>query len=210
MTGVQTCALPISGTVEAGWDHHTEAPEYTSTQSALFAGGICRSNQGIIRNCVNEGTVTMESISETFYVHDFAAGGISGRQSEDGRIEDSRNVGDVTGIELAGGIVGANWGSIYKCRNSGNVHIGQMERDYVESLVSAGICASNGGIVDTCVNTGAVTISQKYLSYLPPIYGIACNTVNPDKGTIENSFYLEEKALQAYPQRGVRDRKAHV
>ena len=197
----------FTGTVEAGWDHHTEAPEYTSTQSALFAGGICRSNQGIIRNCVNEGTVTMEAISETFYVHDFAAGGISGRQSEDGRIEDSRNMGNVTGIELVGGIVGANWGSIYKCQNSGNVHVGQMERDYVESLVSAGICASNGGIVDTCVNTGAVTISQKYLSYLPPIYGIACNTVNPDKGTIENSFYLEEKALQAYPQRGVRKLK---
>ena len=200
----QMTGCKFTGTVEAGTDHYTEATENTSTRSALFAGGICRSNQGIIRNCVNEGTVTLDAISETFYVYDFAAGGISGRQSEDGRIEDSRNTGDVTGIELAGGIVGANWGSIYKCRNSGNVHVRQMERDYVETLVSAGICASNGGIVDTCVNTGAVTVSQKYLSYLPPIYGIACNTVNPDKGRIENSFYLEDKALQDYPQRGVR------
>jgi len=197
----------FSGTVEAGTDHSTEAPEYTSTRNALFAGGICRSNQGIIRNCVNEGTVKLDAISETFYVHDFAAGGISGRQSEEGRIEDCRNKGDVTGMELAGGIVGASWGSIYKCQNSGKVHIEQIERDYVETLISAGICASNGGIVDTCVNTGAVTVSQKYLSFRSPIYGIACNTVNPDKGLIENSFYLDEKAVQVYPQRGVRKLK---
>lgn len=62
----------------------------------------------------------------------------------------------------------------------------------------------NGGIVDTCVNTGDVTIHQIFLSYLSPIYGIACNTVNPNKGRIENSFYLDEKAVQVYPQRGVR------
>lgn len=117
-------------------------------------------------------------------------------------------MGDVTGVELAGGIAGASWGGIYQCQNSGSVHVRQGERSYVETLVSAGVCASNGGIVDTCVNTGAVTISQKYLSYLPPIYGIACNTVNPDKGLIENSFYLEDKAMQAYPQRGVRKLEA--
>ena len=64
-----------------------------------------------------------------------------------------------------------------------------------------------GGIVDTCVNTGSVTINQKSLSFCSPIYGIACNTVNPGKGQIENSFYLEEKALQDYPQRGVRKLK---
>lgn len=198
----------FTGTVEAGTDRHTEAPENVSARNALFAGGICRSNQGIIRNCVNEGTVTLDAISETFYVHDFAVGGISGRQSEEGRIQDSRNMGDVTGVELAGGIAGASWGGIYQCQNSGSVHVRQGERSYVETLVSAGVCASNGGIVDTCVNTGAVTISQKYLSYLPPIYGIACNTVNPDKGLIENSFYLEDKAMQAYPQRGVRKLEA--
>lgn len=194
----------FTGTVEAGTDQYTEAPENTYTRNSLFAGGICRSNQGSIRNCVNEGTVTQNAISESFYVHDFAIGGIAGQQSAEGRIEDSDNVGDVTGIELAGGIAGANWGSIYGCQNSGKVHIEQMERDYVETLISAGICASNGGIVDTCVNTGDVTIHQIFLSYLSPIYGIACNTVNPNKGRIENSFYLEEKAVQVYPQRGVR------
>lgn len=200
----QMTGCKFTGTVEGGTDQSTEPPDYTPTRHSMFAGGICRSNFGTIKNCVNEGAVSLGAISEKFYVHDFAAGGISGCNTEEGTIEDSRNLGDVTGVQLTGGIVGANWGSLYKCRNSGDVHIEQIERDHVETLVSAGVCASNGGTVDTCVNTGAVTISQKRLSFGNPIYGVACNTVNPGKGTIENSFYLKEKALQVYPQRGVR------
>lgn len=192
------------GSVEAGTDQDTEAPENTFSKHSMFAGGICRSNLGSIQNCVNEGTVTLGAISDTFYVHDFAAGGISGQNAEGGSIEESRNMGDVTSVQLAGGIVGAGRGDIYKCQNDGAVHIEQEERDYVETLVSAGICASNGGTVDTCVNTGAVTINQKILSFRTPVYGVACNTVNPEKGTVENSFYLKEKTEQVYPQRGVR------
>lgn len=192
------------GSVEAGADQDTEAPENTFSKHSMFAGGICRSNLGSIQNCVNEGTVTLGAISDTFYVHDFAAGGISGQNAEGGSIEESRNMGDVTSVQLAGGIVGAGRGDIYKCQNDGAVHIEQEERDYVETLVSAGICASNGGTVDTCVNTGAVTINQKMLSFRTPVYGVACNTVNPEKGTVENSFYLKEKTEQVYPQRGVR------
>lgn len=192
------------GSVEAGTDQDTEAPENTFSKHSMFVGGICRSNLGSIQNCVNEGTVTLGAISDTFYVHDFAAGGISGQNAEGGSIEESRNMGDVTSVQLAGGIVGAGRGDIYKCQNDGAVHIEQEERDYVETLVSAGICASNGGTVDTCVNTGAVTINQKILSFRTPVYGVACNTVNPEKGTVENSFYLKEKTEQVYPQRGVR------
>lgn len=195
----------FTGSVEAGTDRSTEAPENTYTKHSMFAGGICRSNYGSIQNCVNEGKVTLGAISDTFYVHDFAAGGISGRNAEEGSIEDCQNMGDVSGVQLAGGIVGASWGSIYKCQNSGKVHIEQIVRDHAETLVSAGICASNGGTVDTCVNSGAVTISQKRLSFVTPIYGVACNTVNPGKGTIENSFYLAGTAEQIYPQRGVRE-----
>ncbi len=200
----QMTGCKFMGTVEGGTDQSTESPENTFTKHSMFAGGICRSNFGTIKNCVNEGAVSLGAISETFYVHDFAAGGISGCNTEEGTIEDSRNLGDVTGVQLSGGIVGANWGSLYKCQNSGGVHLEQMERDYVETLVSAGVCASNGGTVDTCVNTGSVTISQKRLSFGNPIYGVACNTVNPGKGTIENSFYLDGTAEQVYPQRGVR------
>lgn len=192
------------GIVEAGADHNTEAPENTSTKHSMFAGGICCFNFGSIKTCVNEGTVTLDAISDTFYIHDFAAGGIAGRNAEEGSIEASRNTGSVAGVQLAGGIVGASWGRTYKCQNSGDVHIEQAERKYVETLIGAGVCASNGGTVDTCVNTGNVTVSQRTLTYRTPVYGVACNTVNPGKGTIENSFYLDGTAEQVYPQRGVR------
>lgn len=207
INGGQIVNCKFTGTVEAGTDQSTEAPENTfTTRQSMFAGGICSSNQGqgSIRNCVNAGTVTMGAISDTFYVHDFAAGGISGQSGEGASIEDSQNTGSVTSVELAGGIAGASWGRIGRCQNDGAVHIEQIERDYMETLISAGICASNGGRIADCLNTAAVTINQKYLSFRTPIYGVACNTVNPEKGTIENSFYLEEKTSQVYPQRGVR------
>ena len=193
----------FTGTVEAGTDQSTEPPEYTYTKHSMFAGGICRSNQGRVQNCVNEGAVSLGVISDSFYVHDFAVGGISGQNAEGGSIEGCENRGAVTGAQLAGGIAGASRGRIYQCQNNGTVHIEQAERDYAETLVSAGVSASNGGKVDTCINTGSVTVNQKYLSFCAPVYGVACNTVNPGKGTIENSYYVKENVSQDYRQSGV-------
>lgn len=194
----------FTGSVEAGADSVTKMPENCSTRHVISAGGICRFNKGSIRGCVNEGAVSMGTLSDSFYVHDYLAGGIMGYQAKEGSLEASRNTGNVTSVGLAGGIAGSNDGSIRQCENSGAVHIEQLERDHVETLIGAGICASNGGLVDTCVNTGGVTIDQKSLSFRTPIYGVACNTVNPNKGTVENSFYLDGTAEQIYPQRGVR------
>ncbi len=199
----QMRACRFTGIVEAGTDQKTKVSAYTAARHSMFAGGICSTNEGKIQNCVNEGTVTLGAISETFYVHDFAAGGIAGRVTGEGSIGDSHNTGDVTSVELAGGIAGANQGRIYRCLNSGKVHIDQVERDHVETLVSAGICASNGGKVDTCLNEGPVTIDQESLTFCPPIYGVACNTVHPDKGKIENSYYVKENVSQDYRQSGV-------
>lgn len=193
----------FTGSVEAGVDQSTAAPENSVTKHSLFAGGICRSNWGSIVNCINEGTVTMGTLSDTFYVHEYVAGGVVGYQSKEGIIEDSRNTGDVVSTGFAGGVAGASWSRIYRCQNEGRVHIEQQERDYAETLIGAGICACNGGSVDTCVNTGAVTINQKSLSFRTPIYGVACNTVTSDKGTTTNSFYLGEATEQVYRQRGV-------
>lgn len=193
----------FTGTVEAGADQSTQAPENRLASNTLYAGGICRSNQGDIRNCVNEGTVTLYTLSDAFHMHAYAAGGIAGRMSSEGSIESSKNTGDVTCVQLAGGIAGASWGRIFQCQNEGKIHVEQAERDYWESLISAGICASNGGTVDTCLNTGAATVNQKTLTSCSPVYGITCNTINPDEGTVDNCYYLEGMARQIYPQRGV-------
>lgn len=199
----QMSGCKFTGTVEAGADQNTEAPENRLAPNTLYAGGICRFNGGSIRDCVNEGTVTLDFLSDDFPIYDYAAGGIAGRVAGAGGIEACRNAGNVTSVQLAGGIAGASWGRIVRCQNEGKVHVEQAEREYRETLISAGICASNGGRIVNCLNAGAVTVNQKSLAFRPPVYGVACNVVNPDKGTITDSYYVKEKAAQEYRQSGV-------
>lgn len=192
----------FSGSVEAGLAQNTEKPENGLGTSTLYAGGICRSNQGMIRNCLNDGQITLGTLPEDYYMT-YAAGGIAGRVSSEGMIEDSENTGSVECVQLAGGIAGASWGNIARCINSGDIHVEQAGWEHTESLISAGICASNGGTIDTCLHKGSATINQSLLSFYAPVYGIACNIVNPDKGTITNCYYLKENTVQDYRQSGV-------
>lgn len=193
----------FSGSVEAGLALDIEKPENRPGVDALYAGGVCYSNQGVILNCVNDGSILLHSLPEDYYLN-YAAGGITGRLAEEGTIENSENNGSVTCAQLAGGIAGASWGGISRCVNTGDIHVEEADDlEHTESLISAGICASNGGVIDTCIHTGAATIHQTILSFYAPIYGIACNIVNPSKGTITNCYYLKEKTAQAYRQSDV-------
>lgn len=193
----------FAGSIDAGLDQTTEMPENGLVTDTLYAGGICRYNEGSITNCINEGTITLHTLPDGLYIHTYAAGGIVGRVAKNGTVEACQNTGKVESVQLAGGIAGASWGSIKGCANSGNVHVEQADRDYTESLICAGICASNGGTTDTCLNTGPVTINQEFLSFYAPIYGIACNTINPSDGVTQNCYYLKESAAQDYRQAGV-------
>lgn len=170
--------------------------------STVCAGGICRTNEGNIQNCSNEGKILCEVITDT-YCMDYAVGGIAGKVNNGGSVKNCKNKGDIQGPQLSGGIAGASTGEICQCVNTGKVHVEQAELDYVTSLITAGICASNGGLVDSCWNTGEVSIRQESLSFYAPIYGIACNLVNPGEGQTKNCYYLPEKAKQDYRQSGV-------
>ena len=191
------------GSVEAGLAQHIEKPENYFGVHTLYAGGICRRNQGIVRGCVNDGSITLHNLPENYFMT-CNAGGIVGSNREESVIEDSENNGSVTSAQMAGGIAGANWGGINRCINRGNVHVEEApDLEHTESMISAGICASNGGTIDTCIHTGSATISQTIVSFYAPVYGIACNIVNPDKGSIVNCYYLTENTNQAYRQSGV-------
>lgn len=193
----------FSGSVEAGLASDIIRPDPFPGANTLYAGAICRINEGLISGCTNDGTVTLHSLPEDYYMT-YAAGGIVGRNAKEGIIEDSENNGPVTCPQLAGGIVGASWGGIARCVNNGSVHVEEAaDLAHTESLISAGICASNGGSIDTCIHTGTATISQTIMSFYAPIYGIACNTVNPGKGTITNCYYVKENTAQVYRQSGV-------
>ncbi len=151
---------------------------------------------------MNEGNVLCDAITDTYPV-DYAVGGIAGKVSNVGRLENCGNVGSIRGPQLSGGIAGASRGEIYRCVNTGEVLVEQAKLDYTVSLITAGICASNGGLVDSCWNTGEVLVHQEFLSFYAPVYGIACNLVNPERGQTKNCYYLANRAKQDYRQFGV-------
>lgn len=132
--------------------------------------------------------------------------------SNEGIIENCDVHARVMGAWSAGGIADNNYGQILNCRFSGSVEAG-LDTDSKKSeqrlgsntLYAGGICGltSEEGIVDTSENNGAATINQNILSFYAPIYGIACNTVHPDKGSITNCYYVKENTGQIYRQSGV-------
>lgn len=192
----------FTGSVEAGLAQDMGEPKNRFGPDALYAGGICRSNKGSITNCTNAGSITLCTLPDNAHM-DYAAGGIAGTSGEEAVITDSENTGNIESVQLAGGIVGASRGELLRCANSGNIHVEQADWEYTTSLISAGICASNGGTIDTCLHTGSATVTQTAASFYAPIYGIACNIVNPGKGTITNCYYLADNTVQAYRQSGV-------
>ncbi len=194
----------FTGSVTGG-TLYEEEPEIPYQNSVWYAGGICCRNDGIIENCVNEGNVSLHLVTS---YGDYTDGGIAGRNLTNGVITNCSNKGKVTGCQLAGGIAGTNEGSVSLCDNFGEIRVekdeGKKKRyDYVVTMASAGICASNGGVIDSCFNTGKITFDPYAPTLVSPVYGIACNLINPKKGTTSNCCYLNSSAEQVYRQTGV-------
>lgn len=195
----------FAGKVEAGRWFCGDGEDESWAACRICAGGICRNNWGSIRNCLNEGGVSCETVSDTPYMR-YVVGGIAGQIWEEGSVEGCENAGDIQGPGFSGGIAGSSKGEIYRCANTGKVSVEQQNNSGIwgmDVLVTAGICASNGGLVDSCWNTGEVFTRQDVLSYCAPVYGIACNLVNYEQGRTKNCYYLPEKAEQDYRQSGV-------
>lgn len=192
--------------------------------SGAYAGGIVGVNFGQIKDCRFRGTVEAGMVTEEATKGGtlmpppdncpVCAGGIAARVAKGGEIVNCENDGDVTSVQLAGGIAGVSRGAIEQCKNNGNIHIEQIGKDEPELLIGAGICAANGYRIKTCLNTGAVTVNQKSLSFCAPIYGVAYNRylyhygsadidTSVRKGTITDSYYVKERVTQDYGQSGV-------
>ena len=56
----------FTGTLEAGLEESQEAPESGLASDTLYAGGICRTNEGIIYNCTNTGAITLHTLSDSY------------------------------------------------------------------------------------------------------------------------------------------------
>lgn len=124
------------------------------------AGGIIGSNDGEIKSCIFEGTITHTGENRTGVF----LGGISG---SGGNITDCVNRGTISGGEKSGGITG--WGGrIYHCSNegyvldgetaggiTGTVHVAGTNMEIENPEVVIEYC-SNQGKVEAAVNGGGI------------------------------------------------------
>lgn len=124
------------------------------------AGGIIGSNDGEIKDCIFEGTITHTGENRTSVF----LGGISG---SGGNITNCVNRGTISGGETSGGITGSG-GRIYYCSNegyvldgetaggiTGKVHVAGTDMEIENPEVVIEYC-SNQGKVEAAVNGGGI------------------------------------------------------
>ena len=144
------------------------APE--GSRSAV--GGVAGVNEGILRNCAFEGSVTGET----------AVGGVVGRNGDSGQIIECSAAGTVNGKTAAGGIAGRNAGLLLSCVNRAGVNLTESERRLTLTELDAegaltdravsdeeegaglldgssdtgGIAGRSTGVIQSCTNHGSV------------------------------------------------------
>ena len=141
--------LSVSGSVTPGGSRNT-------------VGGIAGRNDGILRNCVFEGTVSGGD----------KVGGLVGSNGVTAIIENCRVSGEIQGSHFVGGIAGENAGVIRLCVNSAQVNttaqqntvdISEITMDTLTDSESAntvtdigGIAGISSGVIRGCENHGDV------------------------------------------------------
>jgi hypothetical protein len=140
-----------------------------------YVGGIVADNGGVVRNCVNNGTVNGGSYSS--YV-----GGIAGhmepayqqlntsKAASEPVLTDCVNAGDVTGYEYVGGIVGGAF------NDSDNYYIPDIANCYNAGIVTGYYRDSYGedvytGIIAGKTVTGLVNCYYKLNTATVPVSG---------------------------------------
>ncbi len=166
--------------------------------SYSYSGGITGFCSGTINNCRNSGKIssTMSSDLSSTYAY---SGGISGAANSINRCDNSGDISSRSecgvynsssrGYSYAGGICGImryGTGSVYMCRNTGNVsaisssayYHGESVNICAENSYSggiAGICYSSDIVIECCYSVGKVSATRTSS-------GIA------NKATIKNSY----------------------
>ena len=130
----------------------------TTSENALYIGGISGHNEGHLEGCTFTGTLTAENNTTNVYSY---AGGISG--SNIGTIERCINYGKITGDgynPIVGGICGGDYntevmGTIKNCKNNGAVTSITIGGDG-NTCVAGGILGDGLSRIEGCHNRGSV------------------------------------------------------
>ena len=152
--------------------------------AAGTVGSFCGSNNGIIQNCYNTGSVKGTADYSQLI------GGIAGRNY--GTIRLSYNTGEVSAESaIAGGICGDASGQavIENCYNTGAVSA---------QWSVGGICGQldSPASISNCYNTGSLTVSEGYQSFMHGIAASGNNPVAAQSNEITNSYYLNQASTE--------------
>ena len=135
-----------SGTIENCCN--TGSIDVTCSSSDIGIGGIVGTNNGTVENCENTGKVTVGGKG--------LIGGIVGCANGGSKVSNCRNSGSIDGNEsITGGIVGENYGAIFRCYNTGAVSADGA----TGGVAGQNVCYQSGpkSIVENCYNIGAVS-----------------------------------------------------
>ena len=139
-----------SGTIENCRNTGSIDVTGSSTDSVAGIGGIVGTNNGTVENCENTGKVTVGDKG--------VIGGIVGHANGGSTVSNCRNSGDISANmdgSITGGIVGDNYGAIFRCYNTGAVSAAGA----TGGVAGQNVCYQSGpnSIVENCYNTGAVS-----------------------------------------------------
>ena len=123
-----TCGTPVAvqpaggvcGTNQGGGTiencHNTGSINVTCSNSDIGIGGIVgKTSNGTVKTCENTGNVTVDHYCT-------GTGGIVGYAVGGSKVSNCRNSGSIDGNKSkTGGIVGENYGAIFRCYNTGAV-----------------------------------------------------------------------------------------
>ncbi len=107
-----------------------------------------------VENCENTGNVYVTAVKSKGLI-----GGIVGRANGSSKVSNCRNSGDISankeGNSITGGIVGDNYGAIFRCYNTGAVSADGA----TGGVAGQNVCYQSGpnSIVENCYNIGAVS-----------------------------------------------------
>ncbi|MBE6037870.1 MAG: leucine-rich repeat domain-containing protein [Anaerofustis stercorihominis] len=172
-----------------------------SVNAKYKAGGIVGwyfSDPVEISNCINKGTVTVgEGNTDKTYVY---VGGIAGSAGDKSTVQDSMNYGDVRAQSdrgfscYAGGIIGNNKGSVYRCGNAGNVTVISQGSSYCGGITGYTDDSGTAVVIDQCFNQGDIYSPVDSYCYCGGITGFFSGYT-----TVSNCFNMGTIKSEGFP-----------
>ena len=213
-TGLVTGDGDVGGLVGSNFDTIRDSYATGSVRGGNRAGGLVGWNFGNIHNSYAIGSVrgtdadgwagglvgennSRSTISDSYATGSVvgdsrAAGGLVGLNRSDGNIRDSYATGSVNGGNLAGGLVGWNFGTIRNSYATGSVRVTGTNN------VAGGLVGSNFGTIRNSYATGLVSDTGADGSLVGGLVGVYVSDA-----TTQNSYWNTETSGQRVSAGGI-------